>query len=459
MGGILSILSSSASALSVYEREFSTIENNITNANTPGYADQNLALAAMPFDPAEGTSGGVTSAGLISSRSEYLEQNVRNQQTLAGASQQTATDLAQVQTLFDPNASDGVASSLSSFFNSFSALSVNPNDASSRQAVISAAGDVAQSFNQAANGIQQVESGIASQTSSTVTQINQLAGQIASLNQQYQSDASSTQDPGLDAQMHSDLETLSTLANFSMIKASDGTYSVYLGGQTPLVLGSQQYQISAAFSSGQTQILDSQSNDVTSQITGGSLGGMLADSNTTLPGYMTQLNTLAQTFADQVNGQLAQGVDESGAAPVNNLFSYDQADDAAATLAVNSAMTPDQIAAAAADSPGGSDNAIAVANLANATADNGVTFTQAIANLTSQVGSDVSAAQQNQTEDQDLVTQVQQQRQQASGVDLNTEAAKLLQYQQSYEAVGQMVTVLNSMTQTLLDILPLDSSV
>jgi flagellar hook-associated protein 1 len=334
---------------------------------------------------------------------------------------------------------------------------VNPNDATSRQGVITAAGQVAQSMNEAASGIAQVASGIDSQTSSTVTQINQIASQIASLNQQYQNDSGSAQDAGLDAQMHSDLENLSSLVNFSLVKSNDGSFNLYVGGQTPLVIGSQQFQLSTGASSGQTVIYDSQSNDVTSQITSGSLGAMLAENNTTLPGYMSQLNTLAKTFADQVNGQLAQGLDQSGAAPTTNLFSYDQAGDAAATLAVAD-MTPDQIAAAAVGAPGGNGNAVAMANLANASVVNGFTFTQAFGNVSAQVGSDVATAQQNQTEGQDLVTQAQQQRQQVSGVDLNAEAAKVLQFQQSYQAVGQMVTVLNSLTQTLLDILPLGSS-
>lgn len=458
MGGIMSMLGSAANALNVFEKEFNTIQNNITNANTPGYAEQNLSLISEPFSTTGGTAGGVMSEGLISSRSEYLEQNVRNQQTLLGASQQSAADLGQVQPLFDPNASEGIAGSLSSFFNSFSALSVNPNDPTAQQQVMTAAGQVAHSFNQAANGITQVSNGIATQTSGVVSQINQLASQIAGINQQYQTDNAATQDPGLDAQMHADLENLSQLANFSVIKAGDGTYGVYLNGETPLVLGSQAYQISDGFSSGQTQIFDSQGNDITSQITGGSLGGMLTDANTTLPGYMAQLNTVAQTFADQVNGQLAQGLDSSGAAPVNNLFTYDQASDAASTISVNSLMTSDQIAAASANAPGGNGNAIAVADLANQPLVNGVTFTQAFANLTAQVGSDTANVQQNQTEDQDLVTQAQQQRQQSSGVSLDTEAAKLLQFQQSYQAVGQMVSVLNSLTQTLMNILPLGSS-
>lgn len=454
MGGILSTLSSSAAALSVYQQEFSTIEENITNADTPGYANQNLALVADSFNPTEGTSGGVSSDGLISSQSELLDQNVRTQQSLLGASQQTATDLTQVQPLFDPNSTDGVAASMTNFFNSFSALSVSPNDATAEQAVITAGGQVAQSFNQVATAINQASDGIDTQTSSTVSQVNQLASQIASINQQYQADATSEHDPGLNAQMQSDLENLSTLVNFSMVQSSDGSYNVYIGGQTPLVMGSQTLPISAGFSSGQTQILDSQSNDITSQITGGSLGGMVTDNNTTLPGYMAQLNTLAQSFADQVNGQLAQGLDQSGAPPTTDLFSYDQAGDAASTLAVNPNITPDQIAAASADSPGSNGNAIAVADLANQAVVNGVTFTQAFANLTTQVGSDVANAQQNQTEDQDLVTQAQQQVQTVSGVNLDTEGAQMLQFQQSYQAVGQMVTVLNSLTETLMNMIP-----
>lgn len=457
MGGLLATLTNSASALSVYGQEFSTIQNNITNANTPGYADQNVALEAMPFDPGQGDTGGVMSAGLISSRSEFLDQNVRNQQQTLGSSQETATDLDQIQALFDPNSTDGVSGSLSNFFNSFSQLSVNPSDASSRQAVITAAGQVAQSFNRISSGISQASGNVETQTSSTVSQINQLASQIASLNQRYQSDPTATQDAGLSAQMASDLNNLSSLANFSVIHGSDGTYNVYLGGQTPLVIGGQQLQISADFSSSQTVIYDSQSNDVTSQITSGSLGAMIQENNTTFPGYQSQLNTLAQTFADQVNQQLGQGLDESGATPSTALFTYDQPGDAAATIAVND-VTPDQIAAASAGAPGGNGNAIAMAQLANAPLVNGATFTQAFGSLSSQVGSDIATAQQNQNQDQDLLTQAQQQQQQASGVDLNEEATKLLQFQQSYEAVGQMVTVLNSLTQTLLDIVPLGSS-
>jgi len=180
---------------------------------------------------------------------------------------------------------------------------------------------------------------------------------------------------------------------------------------------------------------------------------MIQEQNTTLPGYMTSLNTLAQSFSDAVNGQLAQGVDQNGNTPSTPLFSYDLATNAASTIAVNN-LTPDQIAAASAGSPGGNGNAVAMAQLANSAQVGGFTFTQFYGNLGSQVGNDVAAAQQDQTQAQSQLTQAQTERSQVSGVSLNDEATKLLQFQQAYDAVGKLVGVLSNLTTTLLDMVP-----
>jgi flagellar hook-associated protein 1 FlgK len=452
MGSLLTSVLNSTGALQVYGREFNTIENNITNANTPGYAKQDISLEALPFDPANGLAGGVAAGPMLNSRSEYLEQNVRNQQQILGFAQQQAQDLGQVQTLFDLTSSSGVPGALNSFFNSFSQLAVNPNDAVSRASVIAQAGQIAQAFNQNAIGIQQVSANADSQTRDDVAQINQFAGQIAALNSQYSANSASGTDAGLDAQMHAALENLSQVANFTLVKTNDGGYNVYLGGQTALVLGQNQYAIQADFSAPQTAIRDAQGNDISGQITQGGLGALLQEKNTILPGYLTQLNTLAQAFADQVNQGLSNGVDQSGA-PGTNLFTYNQPGDAAASLAVTS-ITPDQIAAASPASPGGNGNAIAMAQLATTPLINGFSFTQYYGNLGGQVGRDLNSAQQNQTQYQDTVAQAQQQRSAVSGVDLNEEAAKLLQFQQAYQAVGKLVTVLDTLTQSVIDIIP-----
>lgn len=454
MSSLSATLLNAANSLQVYNRAFNVIENNVTNANTPGYVTQNQSLIAEPFNPAAGISGGVMTGPMISARSQYLEQAVRTQQEALGSSQQAAAGLGQLQPLFDTTGASGVPGALNNFFNSVSQLSVSPNDLSSRQNVITAAGQVASAFNQNAIGIQQASTNLNSETSGAIANINQIAADIAAVNGQYSSNSAATQDAGLDARLNNDLESLSQLVNYTAIQNSNGTYSIYVGGQTPLVMDSQAYKLSADFSQPQTAIRDSQGNDITAQLSnaGGSLGAMLVEKNTTLPGYMTSLDTLAQAFSDQVNTALSQGVDINGNAPAVNLFTYNAAQGAAFTMSVT-AITPDQIAAASAGAPGGNGNAIAIAQMASQATVSGYTFTQAYGNLGAQVGQDVATAQQNQTAQQSLLSQATQARATASGVDLNAEAAKLVQFQQAYQAAGKLIGVIDSLGATLMNMM------
>jgi flagellar hook-associated protein 1 FlgK len=451
--GLLSTLLNSSKALDVYSQEFATIQNNIANQNTPGYAAQNVTLIADSFNPSEALYGGVSAGPLASTRSQYLEQAVRNQTTMLGTAEQQVSDLTPLQTMFDLSSATGVSGSLDSFFNSFSALSVNPNDAVARQNVLSQAQTLTASFNQAATSLQTASSNVEQETSSSIATINQISADLLTINKNA-ANPSGTIDAGLDAQRNADLENLSEVANFTVVPAAGNQINVYLGGQTPLVIGDQGYSVSADFSAPQTVIRDSLGNDVTSLITGGQLGAEIQENNVTLPGYSGSLNTLAQTFADSVNTALSQGVDQNGNAPTTNLFSYNSSADAALTLAVTPGFTGSQIAAASAASPSGNGNALAVAGLATAADDNGFTFTQAFGNLGQTVGTDVSNATTNQTEQQGLVTQAQAQRAAVSGVSLNAEAAKLLEFQQSYEAVAKVVTTLNTMTDALMAMMP-----
>jgi len=206
MASLSTSLLNAAGAMRVYDSVFNVIENNVTNANTPGYVSQELSLVAMPFNPAAGLGGGVMAGPLISARLAYLDQAVRGQTELLGGTQQQASDLAQVQPLFDTTGSNGVPGALTAFFNSFSQLSVNPNDAASRQGVIDASQALARQFNQDANGIQAAAGNVGLETRGAVSSINDLAAQIAGINQQYRSSPSASQNAGLDAQLNAALE-------------------------------------------------------------------------------------------------------------------------------------------------------------------------------------------------------------------------------------------------------------
>lgn len=453
MGNLLTSLFNTAHALGVYSQALQTTENNVVNANTPGYAKQVQTLNALPFDPSVGLPGGVGAGPIVSTRSAYAEEAVRTQQSAHGYEQQIAADLGQLQSYFDVSGGSNVSSSINDLFRSFSRLSINPNDTNSRQAVITQAQLTAQAFHHTAIGLGQTAANVAAETKNTVDAINQLADQIASINLNHARHPGSGEDAGLDATLNADLEELSQYAGFKALTQPDGSVTVYLGNQTPIVMGDKALHIQADFSSGQGKILNTQGTEITGQIETGQVGGMLWVYNTALPSYTSGLNLLAKSLADQVNTTLAGGLDQNDATPTMNLFAYDTTAGDAATLAVND-LTPDQIAAALPDGPGGNGNALALSRLGSAKNISGESYAEYYGSLAGNIGTDLSNATQNASTAQQVLTQAQTLRSHISSVSLDEEATQLIAFQRAYQATSKMLSILNDLTATVINIIP-----
>ncbi len=450
MGNLLASILNSANAMSVYNRQLSVIQNNISNANTPGYVKQTQELEAMHLDLSQGLVGGVAAGPVVSSRSEFAEEGVRNQLSQLGEAEQKAGDLAQIAPVFDLKDGTGIAGAFNDFFNSFSQLSLNPNDSLARQSVLNAGQQVSDTFNETAAGMARAAQQSENQVQNITDTINHIASAIKEVNSSYKKSFQSLSDAGLDASLHSNLEQLSELVDFTTTRASDGTVSVYIGGQTPLVIGDKQFAISADLSSRTSSaILDSEQRDVTSQIHSGQLSGVLEERNDLIPSYIDDLNTLGQQFTTAVNQQLASGVDKNGLLPSTDMFAYDAAV-GAASMRLNP-LTTDQIAAATISAPGGNANALNVSELRSSKTMGGYTFTEFFGNLSGRIGRDISSAQTDKTTRSGLVDQARSMREEISGVSLDEEAAHLLQVQRAYQASGKLMSVLNDMMDTLMN--------
>jgi flagellar hook-associated protein 1 FlgK len=163
------------------------------------------------------------------------------------------------------------------------------------------------------------------------------------------------------------------------------------------------------------------------------------------------MDQLASGFAQAVNGVLANGVDANGKAGAA-LFSFNAAHPAQ-TIGVT-AITPDQLAAASASAPGGNGNALALAALANNSSElNGMNFTGYYGQLASQAGEAIQNATNAQQTGSDLLAQARTLRNNISGVSLDAQATNLIELQQGYDANAKLVTVLDGLTQTTIDML------
>lgn len=474
MANLLALYSATGSGLAAFQNALGVVQNNVDNASTPGFASQTPDLEAQPFAINSGLAGGVSAQGLLNSRNVYAEDAVQTQTQTLGYYTAVAQTTSTIQSQFGTSGTGGVAAALDQLFQSFSAWSVTPSDTTARQNVLSSASGVASAINGLASSLSQSSQQIGQQIGSVVDQINSIASTIQQYNVQKLQQVGAAADPGADAQLYSALQNLSQLTNFSTVQQSNGTVTVLLAGGTPLVDGSDQYNLSYDSSVDTdpppvnpqspptAHILDSNGNDVTSQITSGQLGGLLYSANSVLGSILgnTQqqgsLNEFAQSLADTVNGILQSGTvsSASGAANGSALFTYSTTDatDVAATLAVNPQIAADQLAPVNSDGTvNGNANALAALSTATATV-GGMGLTQYFAQIAAAVGQDNQSATDNQQTQQQVVSQAESLRDQISGVSLDAQAVDVMQYQRAYQATAQLLTVLDNLAQTLLNL-------
>ena len=458
MSNLFSAITASGNAFAAFQNALTVSQNNVANAQTPGYAEQTIALQAQPFDISNGLSGGVSGSLVESARDTFAEQTVERESSALGQWNQQVSTLSPLQNNFDISSQTGIAAALTGFTSAASAWASAPNDSLSRQNVLTAAQGIATAFNQTSTALSNAIDGADGQLQNLASQVNTLAQQIVKDNQQTK--GSATPDASVDANLYSSLEQLSQIAPITTLKQADGTMTVLLGGQTPLVMGDTAYSIStSAPGAPSAQVLDSNGNDITSQISSGSMGGLLQARNGVMTSAAASLNQLAGAVADRVNGLLTSGNVSDGPPPVTGvpIFTY-TAGSEAQTLAVDPTVTPAQLPAIDPGPPEvGNGIPLALANLATPTnaADevNGMSYSQFFGGIAAQVGSAVSTAQSNQTVQQNVVTQAQNLRQQTSGVSLDQEAINVLEFQRSYDAASKMITVLDEMSQDLVNMI------
>lgn len=424
--------------------------NNIANADTPGYTREQALLEEGPGFSSDGQSlgGGVSFEGYQSVRDELLQSQVEQQTQQQSSAAAQTTSLSQVEQVFTTSSND-IGTEMSSMFSSISNLSTDPTNSSDRQAVLSAAQNLAGAFNSAAGQLNEIQSGLSSQTSQDVNQINALTQQIAALNPQIAAANSQNQDAGtLQDQQDQLVLQLSQLTNVTSVRSSNGV--TIMAGNATIVSGAQSYKLSVGTAAdGTSTVEDSNGTDVTSSITGGDLGGTLTMQHDTIPTVMSQLDSLANEVGQAFNAAQAKGYDQSGSAGTAMFNLPSGVSGSAAGISV--ALTSGSQIAASSDGTSGSNG-----NLANFTAiqtsdlSSGSTPGDTYANLVYQVGQFAANATASSSAAQSNLQQLNAQLSSVSGVSIDQETTSLLQFQQQYQAAARVVTTLQSMFQVAL---------
>jgi flagellar hook-associated protein 1 len=315
------ILSTSVSGLLAFQEALDVTSNNIANSSTPGYSVENVNLTPeVGQATAQGyIGGGVEVDGVSREYSEILAQQVRSSQASYSSFNTLATQASQIDNLLS-DSSTGLSATLQSFVNSLQTLSSSPSSSASRQALLSQAQSLVQQLTSYDGQIAQFGNNLEQQIGSDVSQVNSIASNIASLNQQIATAQAGNQTANqLLDQRDNLVDQLSNLVSVNTTVESNGEMDVYIGSGQALVTGATAQQLTALPSQYNSSVLDvglSTSNgtaDITSEISGGELGGLLSARSQVLDPAQNALGQISVGLADVMNQQQQSGMDLTGA--------------------------------------------------------------------------------------------------------------------------------------------------
>jgi flagellar hook-associated protein 1 len=452
-----SLFASLGIALGAMEADRGAVEitsNNIANVNTTGYSREQVNLSEnVPVEVGNILFGtGVTLGQTTSVRDNLLEQRLDQENQSASQLNSFLGAMNQVQSLFNETSGSGLQSPLSAFFNSLTQLTTDPSNSSYREGVLTAGQNLASALRQDSSNLQALQGNTDLSVVQSVDQVNQLTQQIASLNVQVSGLESIGKDAGAFLDQRTQLvRQLSGLIDISETSAGNGSLTIATTGGAVLVDGSQSFALSTQVNPNTTyHDVFSNGVDITSNITGGSLGGSIQARDQAIPGVLNQLDTLAYNLETSFNTQSRAGFDANGNAGVNFFTQPASATGAASSIAV-AISDPNLVAASSDGTVGSNGNALALANLQNQAIVSGQTPINYYSNLVFQVGNQVSQAQSEQTAVGLVQQQLTDQRGAVSGVSLDEEAVNLIRYQSAYEASANVVNVVNQLLTTTIN--------
>jgi len=450
MGTLSSLMFMASQALGADQGALDATSNNIANQNTPGYSREIPVLTeADPTVDGNITYGnGVVLQQIQSVRDQILQLQISDQNQQQGSAQAQYNALQQVQNLFsDPT--QGIGADFTAFFNSLSRLSTDPTSIPDRQAVLDAAQTLVGDFHSTEQNLDSIQSGLNQTVAQNVTQINTLTQQIAQLNVQVGEMQKLGQDPGALGDQETQLiQQLSQLTNVNQIQTENGL-TLTTGNGTPLVVGGQSFALQTT--NGPSGMIDisSQGQDITSSLQGGQLGGNLQIRDTVIPGLLTQIDNLASQFATSFNAAQATGYDLNGNAG-QPFFSDTTGAGAASNLTV--AISDPSLIAASSDGTSGSNGNIAnLLAVQNQTLPSGESVMNTYADWVSQTGTLTDQAQAEVNASTSSLNQLNDQLGSVSGVNLDEETTNLMNYQRAYEAAARVVSTVDELTTSVLD--------
>ncbi len=456
MTSIRNVLSIAATALRTQQKALSVTAHNIANASTEGYSRQRAVISANPaLRTPDGVYGmGVRVENVQSIRDVFMDRVHHREVSFSSRHEARAGMLVRIEGVMGEPSETGLAATLDAFYSAWSELASTPASTTVRSVVRQSAINLTDKLGDLSAGLDSIREETEDRLVASVDRANALTSQIADINRQIVSAEASGGTAGDLRDFRA--RTVTKLAQLLPIQVSDhesGGVGISTSGIS--IVDDTTYAVLDVREVGGTWGIGIVGRSGLLPDQGGALGGLLEVINTDVPGTRQSLDDLTAALVDSVNTVHTTGTNSLGTTGVSF---FDPAGTTASSFVLSAEVLADidAISAGTPDGSGGyrageNDVALAIGSLRDteiaALSDSVPGHFQG---LVSSIGQVLVSVEDAREVHQTLADQADVQRSNASGVSLDEELVRLIQFQTAYQSAARMITAADEMMASLL---------
>jgi flagellar hook-associated protein 1 len=444
-----------------------TVGHNIANKTTEGYSRQRVELQT---NGAVGVGNlrigtGAKAAMVTRTNNPYLERQIQKEGATQGYLTSRAEGLSRVEQVYNEQASKGLNQYVTDFFNSWRELSNTPESLTTRTMVQESAQALVKDFRRVHDQLNSIQEDLDGQVVSNVEEINQYTKEIAQLNEKIQI----VELQGIPANDERDrrellLKKLNEKIDISYGEGTDGQVTVTAGRSALLVSGYSSSELKTYRTPERNRMeiyfsatAEGTPQKVTDQIKGGSLGGALDVRDVIIEDLHNTNDEMAYSLSMEVNKAHIEGFDRTGNSGVLFFDILNGVEGSAGAIRVNETILNDvgRISAGAKGAAPGDNtvaNVISGIQYKNVMDDGTATVDDYYNSQVGRIGVLAQRAIKSNEAQKNVLAQLNNIRESISGVSLDEETTKLIEFQKSFDASARLIKAADEMFDTVLSI-------
>ncbi len=313
---LLSSISTSLSGMKVAQSQLEIVSNNIANVDTPGYTRKTAAQSPVVV---AGQTMGVTMENAKRNVDEGLLKNFLASNSTNSSLFSQYNYLSRMDNLMGTTADgNSIAAQVGNLQSALETFSTQVSSSAARYTLLTEAQNLTGKLNYLSSNIQILRGDADKEISDAVAQVNSLLHSIDALNTDIVKYTVLNRDgvANLQDQRDSALRELSGYLDINYYTRDTGAVVIHTAGGAAL-LDTQVYELSHSalaqvgsdnsYDNGNIQGIFVDGKDITSSISGGSIGGLITVRDTTLPSLQSQLDEASYVLYTEMNAAHNQG--------------------------------------------------------------------------------------------------------------------------------------------------------